>query len=117
MKHKNIEKLPMPEQKVKLKAPTWSRIKKHFKNVNLLYDEETQQTSNVKGLCDTHNDVLGLLDISKEIYQKVRKKGWWQFDGSVRSKKMTTTKANNKNKNKCFPSPQPSPRTCFVRES
>jgi len=86
MKHKNIEKLPMPEQKVKLKAPTWSRIKKHFRNINLLYDEETQQTSNVKGFCDTHNDILNLLNISKGVYQSVRQNNWWRFDRSVKLK-------------------------------
>jgi len=80
MKQRGVKKFPMPEQKVKLKAPTWNRINKHFKNVSLLYDEETKKTSNVKGLNDTHKDVLKFLNVSDSTYQDARQNNWWRFD-------------------------------------
>ena len=75
-----IKKLNLPEQKVKVSAPTWDRIKKHFRNVNILYDENTGNTSQVKGLMDSHENILQLLGTSRDIYDSSRKDNWWRFE-------------------------------------
>ena len=80
MKACGIKKLNLPEQKVKVSAPTWIRIKTHFRNVNILYDENTGNTSQVKGIMDTHEDILKLLGTSRNIYDSARKDNWWRFE-------------------------------------
>ena len=80
MQQEKIEKLRILPNGMKTATPTLNNINNFFRNVHLsvISNKNSTLSSSIKGVTDTHEQVLRLLKVPELVYSNL-KNNWWDF--------------------------------------